>query len=271
MNLFDRLSSQFVMRYGAKDEIPFSESITDKTAFDQFGDLYAEYVESQLAESPDTDHVYLYGISMGASFATKTAERLLRDGHATQDSKGSEKHVPYMQVRADVPVGFIDSSARTLEIPIGFFGIEGLYKLATDSYTRAAGPGEGKFVQQVNGVLAERGIHEQMSTDQKKMKNKALSAVAWNLIKGTSISSSLKVDVVRATHDPLVYSRSFAREAREQKAEHAGSIGENLVSPTKGHRTTAIDQTHSMVFFRENELRRILKAAESLKAISKSH
>ena len=249
----------------------FSEDITKKNAFDKFGKLYAECISSELEQSSDpVKHVYLYGISMGGSFATNTASRLLEKGQVTQDFKeATEAHMPHMQVRADVPVGLIESSMRGLQIPVGFFGIEGIYKLATDSYTRAAGPGEGKFVRDVNEVLAERGIHEHMSHQEQALKKKAISAISWGLIDGTPVSSTLKVDIVRATHDPLVYSSSFLAEAQREKEAHAGTLGQNLVSPIRGNRTTAIDQTHSMVFFRENELKRILKAASDLGRLRK--
>jgi hypothetical protein len=240
--------------------------------------LYAEFVDSQLPkdETQRKDiNLYLYGISMGGSLATQTAEQLLAGGKVTQSHETSQQS--FMQVRADTLPGASTSPIKRWQAPLGFIA-DSVFTIATNAYTKVAILKQKEGAGAVNKLLAKRGIVPNMTPEQKKMKNEIIYGgsnivsgtlkgeygVLNDLFKGVPIDENLKVTEVRGMYDPLQYSSKFNSDVKTQKAEHSGSLGENLVSTSENRRTFAINQAHTLVFFRENELKRIEKAAASL-------
>jgi len=257
----------------------FLESMKGGNTFKQFGALYAEFIDAQLPKDEqerENLHLYLYGISMGSSFATQTAEHLLNEGKITQSHEISkERHIPFTQVRADTLPGASDSSIKKWQIPLGFVA-DNPFTMLTNAYTRVASIKEVAAMIEINKVLAERGIVENMTPEQKKMKEEAIlgrgllsgeDGIINDLRKGVPIDDNLKLTEVRAVYDPLQYSGSFRREVKQQRENHKGSLGENMVSKSENRRVVGIDQAHTFVFFRENELKRIEKAAAALEKL----
>ncbi|MEI8175187.1 MAG: hypothetical protein WCG28_04530 [bacterium] len=260
----------------------FSDRIKNGNAFKEFGTLYAEFVDSQLPKDETqrkNTNLYLYGISMGGSFATQTAEQLLAGGKVTQSHESSQQS--FMQVRADTLPGASTSPIKRWQAPLGFIA-DSVFTIATNAYTKAAILKQKEGAGAVNKLLAKRGITPNMIPEQKKMKNEIIYGgsnivsgtikgeygVLNDLFKGIPIDKSLKITEVRGKYDALQYSSKFNADVETQKAEHSGSLGENLVSTSGNRRTFAINQAHTFVFFRENELKRIEKAAESLEKLS---
>lgn len=262
----------------------FFDRVKNGNAFREFGTLYAEFVDSQLPKNTEQRkdvNIYLYGISMGGSFATQTAEQLLASGKVTQSHEASEQQ-PFMQVRSDTLPGASTSPIKKWQIPLGFV-FDGLVTMATNAYTRVAVLKQKEGAVAVNKILAKRGIVPNMTPEQERMKKEIIYGgsnmvsgtlrgeygVINDLRKGIPIDKNLKLTEVRATYDPLQFSSYFNNDVETQKAEHRGSLGENLISRTEGKRTFAINQAHTLVFFRENELKRIEKAALSIEKLKK--
>ncbi len=261
----------------------FTTRVEAGNAFEQFGALYAEFIVSRLPKEERTkSSVSLYGISMGGSLATQTAEQLLASGKVTQSREDDE--TPFMQVRADTLPGASESSFKKWQIPLGF-AFDSLITLPTNAYTRAAVTKQAGGKDVINEkIFAKRGIVPNMNPEQTRMKKEVIyggsnvlsGAVDYNygifhdLREGVPIDPKLKLTEVRAMYDPLQYSWEFNSNVKDQRAEHAGSLGENLVSkPNSNKRVAAIRDFHTFRFFRENELKRIEKAAESLEKLKK--
>jgi len=111
----------------------FANRLTKEGLFPEFGSLYAEYIERELGESGNDTQVQLYGISMGASFATSTAERLVADGVVTQD-RDDQQGRPSLSIRLDTPVGSsnLPEARKKWQIPLGL--------VADATYTALADP-----------------------------------------------------------------------------------------------------------------------------------
>ena len=261
----------------------FYDRVKNGNAFKEFGALYAEFIESQLpknAEQRKDINLYLYGISMGGSFATQTAEQLLASGKVTQSHEASQQ--PFMQVRADTLPGASTSPVKRWQIPLGFV-FDTLITTVTNPYTRTAVLKQKEGLDAMNKILVNRGIVPNITPEQKKMKNEIIFGnsnivsgtlrgkygVFHDLFKGIPVDKNLKLTEVRAVYDPLQYSNKFEADIKAQRNEHSGSLGENLVSVSDNRRRFAINQAHNFVFFRENELKRIENAAASLEKLKK--
>lgn len=263
----------------------FATRIEEGNAFEQFGALYAEFITSRLPkEERKKTSVYLYGISMGGSLATQTAEQLLANGKVSQSREDNQE--PFMQVRADTLPGGDDSPVglRRWQIPFGFVA-DTLLTLATNPYTRAAITKQAGGKDIINKkIFANRGIVPNMTPDQVRMKKQIIYGgpnilsggidykygIFHDLREGVPIDPNLKLTEVRAKYDPLQYSWEFNSNVQKQRAERSGSLGENLVSePESNRRVAAIRDFHTFRFFRENELRRIEKAAADLEKLAK--
>jgi hypothetical protein len=254
----------------------FADSIKGGHTFERFGALYAEFVEAMLPKGKDERgnvHVYLYGISMGGSFATQTAEHLISANVITQSREiSASEHIPFAQVRADTLPGMSTSRFKKWQIPIGFIA-DGPFTFLTNRYTFVAVTKEGQSTKAINGELAKRGINPDMSSEQTRLKNEVIKGkgiisgrdgVINDLRKGIPVDPNLKLTEVRAIYDPVQYSSFFRRVAQGHRKRCPEGLGRNLVWFSGNHRRSAISQAHTLVFFRENELRRMEKAAAAL-------
>ncbi len=250
----------------------FLDEIKDGKAFEGFGELYAEFIEQNLEEGgaeEGRDEVLLYGESMAASFATGTAEHLLQDGAVTQSrSDAAEKNIPFLQVRLDMPVGSSGLSAarKRLQIPLGFLA-QAVYTGATDSYIRGVMTKDKAFLESTERLFAEQGMKPEMSEEQIGLKKAGVKEAIYSLREGTPIPPDMKVTKVVGQFDPLLYSHKENMDATEHRNGREGTLGENMRKTGKHERTFSIKMTHAMPYFRQNEMKRMRRVAERLKAL----
>lgn len=282
--------------------IGFVDKLKDGKAFDEFGSLYAEFIESKIlgekgklgAENisgAENVSLLLYGQSMGASFATGTAKHLIEDGRVTQtpkqegDADAAAIDLPFMQVRLDMPVGSSDLSLirKHAQIVAGFF-LDALYTAKTDPYLRKVMMKDKEFLSSVQGIFTENGMPPQMSEEQVKLKKEGILKTITSLLSETAVPENIKVTKVIGTYDPLMYSLRSHLDMIEKGDIGKGSLGESLVPRPKddtetdnlgsddttgpeNERKFAINMHHAMPYFRENELKRMLRAVEAVSAI----
>ena len=255
---------------GTMSEVFFNKMKNE--AFSAYGEIYSEFVESTIPknkEERENLNITLYGISMGASFATETAKRIISDGQVTQSLEESEKEgKSFLTVRLDTPPGPRNKPSLMSKIKTyGGFGVEAGETMLnmSDAYTRNVLLKNGQYMKQVNTVLTGRGIQENMSPDQKKMKEKTILQVFANLADGVPIPEGLKVTEVVGTGDLLTYSREFNKDVKKQQEEHPNTLGSNLSSDKESVRTFGANMRHGIPFMtRENEIKRMTQVVKSL-------
>lgn len=230
--------------------------------------VYSEFIEKNgiKKDNPnDKLNLELFGISMGGGIAATTGEKLLENNGFTQDREESiKKGLPHVVIRSEVPVSLGRSKIKPFQIPAGFI-TDSIIGLVNNPYGRTVAFAEPKFMEQLNIVLAERGIAKNMTGDQKKMKNEALHALIFGLGKGLTLKPDTKVNEIYGLRDLTAYTPSLVKEAKEQMKSHGGSLGQSMVQPQReGSRVFAVKQSHVRPFFRSSELKRIRKAAMEL-------
>ena len=238
-------------------------------------DLYTEFVASKTANVSTPDHrasIELYGISMGGGFAAKTGEKLVEHGEATQDSNDDSSH-PYLQIRSMVPVSLGKSNIKYLQIPLGFVA-EGIFQSLTNPAVKGIGKRMETFQTAVANELDEKGITDQMSPEQRMIKKKALISILTNLGKTIALKETTRLTQVIGLNDPTMYTPGFSRDAEEHrgttltKNDGVQSLGDNMVPGANDNtRTFGVDMGHTIPFFRQNEFKRMRRAAEALDAI----
>jgi len=232
---------------------PEFSSELEKEPIRKLANVYSELVQEKTPPSKQGSKtsVELFGLSMGGGLAAIAGENILETGAFTQDSdKAEAENLPRVQIRIDAPVSLSRSKIKPFQISAGFI-IDGAVLLATNSYGRKAALGEGKFIKQVNAVLAGRGIGENVSKEQKDIKAKALRSIISALGKGLSLKPETKITEVYGTRDLTVYTPSFNEEVSEQAKEYPNTLGQNLVdSQRENSRTFAAKMTHVPPFFR---------------------
>ena len=265
-----------------------SEDFVKKTkegkAFDAFGDLYAEFVQTQLPQSEEGQNsipVELFGISIGGSIATKTAERLLAEGSVSQSPEDEEdvtdRSKPRLSVHVDTLPGGSESKNKQWQIPLGF-AVDAVYTQLADPYTRATVGGEHDFIESVNAILAKRGFEIHMDPEQAELKKEIMwgkkplignDGLINSLRNGVPVAEDLKLTETRSIFDMLQYEDAFRRSALKQERDHPDSLGTHIVDSKGNRRVAAISKGHTMAFMRDNELQRIHKAAEALNSLKK--
>ncbi|MDE2188672.1 MAG: hypothetical protein KGJ35_03015, partial [Patescibacteria group bacterium] len=245
-------------------------------AFETYGDMYAELVESIIPkkEKAKTDtNVMFHGISMGASFAGQTAKKILEDGRVTQSRENSE--LPFLQVRIDTAPGHRNTPGIVGKLKtFGGFAISTAYSLSTDKYLRNIILKNGKYMEQVDRVLAEKNLAKSnLTPEQLKMKKSAIGLVENALAEGVPWPEGVKATEVVGLRDLLTYSTKTNKDAYGQIAENPDSLGTNIV-PEQGNeniRVRSAKMTHAIPFTqRENEQRRMFKAVRSLEELHNS-
>lgn len=241
--------------------------------FGTFGKLYAELIENELNSESDNKpkNVELFGISMGAGIAAKAGEELLEQRSTVQDQEVAKTDkLPFLQIRAEVPVALGQSKIKKYQIPAGF-AADSLVLLSTRPYNRTVALGEAKFMDKVNQVLEkEKGIHPNMTEEQEKLKKQSLSSVVWGLGKGLTLKPETKITQVIGLKDPTMYTPKVNRKAKQHRAEYEGNLGRNIVpEESENVRTFSADMGHNRPFFRESEFRRMEKAAIALENLDK--
>ena len=130
---------------------------------------------------------------------------------------------------------------------------------------------DGKaFKEATRKWLAEKGMEIQMSGEQKSIKNRVIRSIILKLGKGLIPRLETKITEVFGLKDPTSITLGLRAEAKKQKKEYGGTLGQNILSRTSpNERRFAVDMMHTPPWFRENELQRmdaLAKKIESLKA-----
>jgi hypothetical protein len=284
----------------------FVVGLKNNHAFEKYGELYTEFIADVLKNSPDTTNVFLRGLSLGAPQALETAKHLLDQRLVTQSHKeASEEQIPYLQVRIDTPPSQNDISPdrRRWQVPIGF-AAHAVQALVTDPYVRATSNPMSGFVRELMPLLGKRGIHEDMSPEQEKLKKEAIALIHENLYAGVPIPEGMKVTEVVGLSDLTMFSPELRADiakqrtdAREEKmirdiSEHleanpeasneeiwmankdrpVSSLGENVATPiSENRRTFGLFMGHNVPNFIPNELGRLERAASALEKLRIRH
>ncbi len=246
--------------------------------FRNLGRVYSELIKEKISsanENNNTTSIELFGISMGAGLAAMTGEKLLEDEQFTQESQpeDTKERKIFLQIKAEVPVTLSRSKIKKIQIPVGFI-IEVAKGIMQNPYIRKVGGGESKFVKKMDAELAKRGIHENMSSEQKEMKKKSITNLMLALGRGLNLKPETKVDEIFGLHDLTTFTSSFKKDAKIQSEEHPDTLGSTVVPRTREEsRTSAVNANHSDIpasnFYRSSELRRIKVAAEKLLELGK--
>ncbi len=235
--------------------------------FDAMGELQAEFIQSHLPKNENEAqrlNINLYGISTGASLAAATGEKLMAEGVVSQDIK--DKDTPRLSVRMDSPVGLSKSTAKNWQIPLGYVA-EFVYQTFKDPKFRLADP---SFMNQVKKALSERGITENMTSNDKKIKTEAINSVIGKLKEGVDFDENLKVTKVTGILDPLTFSPTEYKTEKARQEISAGTLGQNISLRTeKNRREFMINQTHTPAFFRDSELKKYYETARRIEKLKK--
>ena len=242
--------------------------------FKKFGEIYSELIKEKMKDINNDNgsktFVELYGISMGAGIAAMTGEKLLENNDFTQekDPANIKNKKIEITIKAVLPVTLSRSTIKQIQIPIGFF-YDSLKGLINNPYVRKIGGGEGKFIKQVNAELAKKGIQENMSEEQKKMKEKSMPRLILALGKGLTLKQETRVNEIYGLKDSTTTTNSFKTDAKKQKEEHTDVLGSTIIPSTREEsRTFVVNATHAEIpaanFNRHSEQRRIKAAAEKL-------
>jgi hypothetical protein len=237
----------------------------------ELGNIYSEFIQKNGIKKDNPDdklNLELFGISMGGGMAAITGEKLLETNDFTQDREQSIKEkLSHVVIRSEVPVSLGRSKIKPFQIPVGFI-TDSIVGLVNNPYGRTVAFAEPNFMKQLNVVLAEQGIHKNMTKDQEKMKSASIHTLMLALGKGLTLKPETKVNEIYGLKDLTTYTPSLAKEAKEQMESHSGALGQNLVHPQRENsRVFAVKQSHVRPFFRPRELKRIRKAAMELDSL----
>lgn len=201
------------------------------------GHTYADYIRSVLAKySSDRRHtsVLLYGISMGAAYAAKTAEELLGKGAVTQQQdKDRSIGLPSLRILLDSPVAFNNMNINGKQLALLFlkdvtfnfifpwnFSLskkrEGIFNpkvLLTPVL-------ENQFLTWLDTQLRQRGIYRvgeqpgapenaELKKQQHQLKQEALQSLVNQMAEGVPLDPNMKVNIRRGTKDTLESSNMY--------------------------------------------------------------
>lgn len=205
--------------------------------FATVGHTYADYISSVLNKySSDRRHtsVLLYGISMGAAYAAKTAEELLRTGTVTQQQdKDRSMDLPSLYILLDSPVAFNNMNINGKQLTLLFlkdvafnfmfpwnFSLinkqEGIFNpkvLLTPVL-------ENLFLSWLDTQLRQREIYRvgeqlgasgdtELKKQQHQLKQEALRCLVNQMAEGVPLDPSMKVNIRRGTKDTLESSNTY--------------------------------------------------------------
>ena len=239
------------------------------------GNIYAEFVEQETLNrkwATEIHNIRFFGMSMGANFAMKTAETLLKKNICTQfrSTEENKRTKPFLEINARLPVSLWTSPIKRIQIPVGFL-VDGILAPLRSSYIRSIQMRDSDFTKQVWQILEVRGLKENMSEEEEKRKRKSLSSIIWSLGQDFNIPSSMKVTKVFGLQDLTTYTPSFNKKTSEHREDFLGSLWQNLVSGTESNgRNFGIKTPHSFPFFRTGELKRMQKVVLTLRNIANS-
>lgn len=235
-----------------------------------FAHAYTQFIKTRLPEGEEASRssICLYGLSMGGSFAAATGARLLEEGLVRQKEDISSK-LPFMQIRADSPVGLRSPKFGGMQIMAGF-GLDGIFKAITSPTVRRAVFGEKDFLNKVFQEIEERGITSKMSSEQVELKKRVLKLLKDQLYKGTPVVSDLKVTEVVGSKDLTLLSPALNKQAKRDKNTSIQTLGASLVRSvsTENERVFLVNMTHTPPFYRDNEIRRVARVIETIEDLN---
>ncbi len=260
-------------------------------AFESYGDMYAELITSMASKEEGDNgdgnkkgdtNIVLYGISMGASLAGQTAKIILEDGVVTQSrevengEEGVADRLPFMQVRIDTAPGHRNKPDLWSKIKLfGGFAAQAAYTLTTDAYTRDVIFKNGKYMDQVNKLLSDKGLTKSnVGSEQLTMKKKVIGLVEHELAQGVPWPDGVKATEVVGLQDALTYDSKLNEEAYRQRVNNPSSLGTHSVKdqPNPNIRVRSAKMTHAIPFTqRENEILRMSKATSALGDLKKKY
>ena len=238
-----------------------------RAPFKELGEVYAELVVQEINKRPPIKRriLELYGMSLGAGLAVCTGERLIELGAVSQSHDFTERR-PCLAIRAEVPVTLGPSKIKSLQIPIGFM-IDVKIELSK-AYVKGIHKSKPLFFNQVNAILAQRGIVKHMSSKQKWLKHKALFNIVAALQRDFEPKLETRITEVYGLKDATTFTIAMASEAKRRKREFAGTLGQNMIGRKRStSRVFIADMLHLNPRFRLNELRRMNALAFSLEAL----
>ena len=242
--------------------------------YDEMGKIYAELVNYKAqSEQGKPKIIELYGVSLGSNIAIRTGEQLVEQGAGTQDFEVAKKqNLPYLEIRAEVPVSLSQSKIKKLQIPVGFL-LDAAHESRLPEIKRIEA-GKPPFATAVAKILADRGITEQMSDEQKKIKNKVLRNIIMKLGNKFEPKPETKITSIYGLKDLTTYTPSMVKEAETQGKEFGGTLGQNLLERQRPNvRSFTAEMPHLSPRFPDNELKRMRVlgiALEDLKQGKKS-
>lgn len=238
--------------------------------FDELAKVYSELVHSKIENAQTKpEHVEIYGMSLGANLAVRTSERLIEERIVTQDLEVAQKEkIPYLQIRAEVPVSLSPSKRKKWQIPFGY--VVDVFRELRLPEVQIIEKGRKKFYEQVDKALAARGIKENMSAEQKKLKQKTIVNIILALGRGLTPKPETKITEIYGLQDATTNTAEMTAEA-EQRREDQGfrdKFGKFMLGRKHTNRRAfTADMLHLNPRFRENEVRRLRALAETIESI----
>ncbi len=226
--------------------------------YNEMGKVYAELIESKNdPNAGKTKTIELFGISLGSNIAIRAGEQLIEHGSATQDfEKAKNQNLPYLEIRAEVPVSLSRSKIKKLQIPVGFV-LDSLHEIRLPEVKRIEA-GKAQFAAYINKMLENRGIRSQMSEGQKQIKRKVLRNIITKLGNKFEPKQNTKITAIYGLKDLTTYTPGMIEEAGDQKKEFGGTLGENLLERKKSNiRSFTANMPHLSPRFPDNELKRM--------------
>lgn len=160
---------------------------------------------------------------------------------------------------------------------MGGFALEGIKESLTNPAVKIIGKGMAEFQKKVNDELEKKGIQQNISDEQKKLRQKAIFSIIGGLGKQLDIDPSVRLTKVVGLQDLTMYTAGFNKAAAEHREknteEHEGveTLGSRLVPrKEKNQRTFGVNMRHAVPFFRMSEFKRMKKAAEALEGLDSS-
>ena len=201
------------------------------------GHTYADYIRSVLDKYfSDRRHtsVLLYGISMGAAYAVKTAEELLRKGTITQQQdKDRSIDLPSLHILLDSPVGFNNMNINGKQLTLLFlrdvtfnfmfpwnFSLSKKQEGIFNPKVLLTPVLENRFLAWLDTQLRQRGIYRvgeqsgapgdaELKKQQHQLKQEALRSLVNQMAEGVPLDPSMKVNIRRGTKDMLESSNTY--------------------------------------------------------------
>lgn len=220
---------------------------------------YAKFVEvnlpTDLQERARTA-VRFQGLSMGASFATSTAENLIDHKVVAQYEGGAQEDLPNLVVLMDTPAG-LHPKGKFLT---ALFIAGGIPQATIDSHMRTATFMEGRFLNGLKEPYAQKGITMDTQGEQGKLKKEGVRIIVNQLEKGVPVDTKkINVHIRRGLNDLVTFSRSWRSRATSERRdrEQNPGLGRDIVKNEDPNiHEHSVKAGHIFPFFYKNAFER---------------